>query len=125
MTLTIDTFTSTDLDKPYEGSWYTITGCGGDLQEWVYGYNENLAKESIGRPVRWVSTTGEAVNAYARSRARGFAHVSPEDLYPGDLLFLMFPLTALKTGALAMFKLAWHDRWFDDVIDNMVRSVGG
>ena len=41
---------------------------------------------------------------------------------PG-LTFLLFPLTDLNTGKLAMFKMRMQDRWFDDIINNM-RAMG-
>ena len=27
------------FEKMYKGSYYTIVGCGGDLEEWKNGYN--------------------------------------------------------------------------------------
>ena len=39
-----------NLQEAYNGSYYTILGAGGDLQEWVDGYNQMLAEEGIGKP---------------------------------------------------------------------------
>lgn len=95
-----------------EGSFYTIIGAGGDLQEWVDGYNQWLAEEEIGRPIKWFMTTGQQVNEYARPSNR-------DDMFPADLTFLLFPLDGLHVGKLAIFKLTHQDRWFDDVVANM------
>lgn len=37
------------LDKAYKGSYYTITGTGGDINEWKEGYQDLLDKENIGK----------------------------------------------------------------------------
>lgn len=36
---------------------------------------------------------------------------------------LMFPLDGLNVGKLAMFKIRFGVRWFDDIVDNMERRV--
>ena len=54
-----------------------------------------FAAEHLGRPIR-----------------------SGDKFKPG-LPFLLFPLTDLNTGRLAMFKMMMQDRWFDDIINNM------
>ena len=107
----------TDLDPAYKGSYYTIPGAGGDLAEWTTGYEDLLAKENIGKPTVWYTTTGAAVNSYAGEG------VAARDQFPSDLTFLLFPLDGLNAGKLAMLKLAMADRWFDDIIDNMRREV--
>lgn len=99
-----------DLAVAYEGSYYTISGCGGDLSEWTQGYEDLLAKEGIGRPVQWLQTTGAAINLFA-----GQTH----DPYPLDTVVLMFPLTGLNPHTLPIFKIRMEDRWFRDIIDNM------
>lgn len=103
-----------DLKKAYDGSYYTILGAGGSLDDWINGYEELMEKAGIGKPTEWVKTTGGAINDYARpSKARDFFH--------SDLVVLMFPLDGLHTGKLAMFKMQMEDRWFDDIADNMTR----
>lgn len=110
---TITTITTLDdLAKAYDGSYYTIEGAGGDLNEWVEGYEGLLAEEGIGKPVEWFTTTGAAVNLYAHPS-------NPNDLYKFDLTFLMFPLDGLDIGKLAIFKIKMQDRWFDDIVQNM------
>lgn len=106
----------TDLQQAYDGSYYFIAGAGGDLQEWVNGYNEMLKEREIGEPVEWFQTTGAAVNHFAE---HGGYWVSDQDHFPDDLPCLLFPLVGLEVGRLSMFKLLAQDRWFDDVIDNM------
>ena len=44
-----------------------------------------------------------------------------DNAYPDDLTFLMFPLTGLNMGRLAIFKILMSDRWFDDIVDNNCR----
>lgn len=104
------------LEDAYEGSYYCIAGAGGDLQEWVDGYEKLMEEAEIGKPVKWYRTNGAAVNAYASERGM----VAKPNQFQSDLVILLFPLDDLAVGALAIFKLQMQDRWFDDVIDNMV-----
>ena len=98
------------FEEMYEGSYYTITGCGGDLKEWMDGYEKMLKEEGIGRPVEWVEFTGKDMNEHF--------HLKGSVAYHDDLHFLAFPLDGLNVGKLAMFKLAMQDRWFDDIVEN-------
>ena len=41
--------------------------------------------------------------------------------YPDDLVFLAFSLDGLDVGKLAMFKLRFGARWFDDIVENNAR----
>lgn len=106
-----------NLEKAKAGSFYTICGCGGDLQQWVDGYNEMLKEQGIGRPSEWFVTTGGRVNDFAAQY--GDIEIASRDQFKNDLTFLMFPLDGLDVGKLAMFKLVMQDRWFDDIVDNM------
>jgi len=108
---------STDLTEAYDGSYYFIAGAGGDLSEWVNGYNALLNQNEIGEPVEWFQTTGATVNLFA-ARKKG-AVIADADQFPDDLTCLLFPLDGLNAGKLAIFKLQMEDRWFDDVIQNM------
>lgn len=100
----------TQLDEFYQGSYYTITGAGGDLSEWEDGYKELLEKDKIGTPKAFYSFTGDMVNhKYG---------LTGDNAFPIDLHFISFPLEGLDTGKLAMFKITMGDRWFDDIIDN-------
>lgn len=113
-------FLDTDeLQQAYDHSWYTIAGCGGDLDAWVKGVEHLLAKEGIGKPTAWYQTNGAAVNLFAAKRAP-LSGVDEKDQFKGDLILLLFPLDGLSTK-LPLFKMQMQDRWFDDVIDNMVR----
>lgn len=109
--------TLTDLAVARNGSYYTIAGCGGDLADWTQGYEKLLKEEGIGTPIEWFTTSGAAVNEFAR-KARG-GEIHPNDQYPLDLVFLLFPLNGLVISKLAFFKLGMQDRWFDDIIANM------
>jgi hypothetical protein len=103
-----------DLQRAYDGSFYTIAGAGGDLQEWIDGYTQALEAAGLPAPTEWFTTTGESVNAYA-----GDIPDPARDQFQPDLPFLLFPLDGMPGGQIAMFKLQCQDRWFDDVIDNM------
>lgn len=110
------TLPAADLDDAYSGSYFTIFGAGGDLSEWAEGLTEMLEEKEIGTPAGFVTTTGGDINRFASQRG-----MTDEDVeFNGDLTVLMFPLSGLHAGRLAMFKLAMGARWFDDVIDNMV-----
>ena len=104
-----------NLREAYNGSYYTILGAGGDLQEWVDGYNQMLAEEGIGKPQAWFKATGAAVN-------KEFG-LTGNEAFKARLTILFFPLDDLDIGRLAIFKLRMSDRWFDDVIDNSLRRL--
>lgn len=99
--------------EAYDGSYYTITGAGGDLQQWKDGYQELLTKEGIGTITKWIEFTGLDMNRLGR--------LSGDNAYPSSIKFLAFPLDNLDIGKLAIFKLHMQDRWFDDIIDNNAR----
>lgn len=109
-----DMYKIADLEAAKAGSFYTILGAGGELQDWIDGYEDHMAEQGIGKPTEWFLTSGGSINDFARPARR-------EDNFPRDLAVLMFPLDGLNTGKLAMFKLVMEDRWFDDIVDNMGR----
>lgn len=96
--------------KAYHGSYYTILGCGGNLDDWKNGYQELFDKENIGKITSWIEFTGNDLNE--------FCHLEGDNAYPADLACLAFPLNNLNINKLAIFKLNMEDRWFDDIIDN-------
>lgn len=98
------------FDMLEQGSWYTITGCGGDLDEWKKGYTNLMVKEGIGAPQEWLDFTGEEMNMHY--------NLTGDNAYPPELHFLAFPLDDLNVGKLCMFKLRMDDRWFDDIVAN-------
>ena len=106
-----------DLEKAYEGSYYFIAGTGGELTEWVSGYEDLMVQREIGTPTAWLKTNGATVNGFASQHHRSL--IVSNDQFPGDLACLLFPLEGLDVGRLAMFKLQMEDRWFDDVVQNM------
>jgi hypothetical protein len=106
-----------DLEAAYEGSYYFVAGAGGDLEEWITGYEGLMKEQEIGTPTQWLATNGAAINLFASEKLGG--QIVNDDQYPSDLTCLLFPLNDLHVGRLAMFKLQMQDRWFDDVIQNM------
>lgn len=102
-----------NLAKAQAGSWYFIAGCGGSLDEWIEGYEKALAEKGIGKPVAWYWTTGAEIN-----ELKGMIY-GARDAFPADLTCLLFPLDGLNVGKLAIFRIEWQDRWFDDVLANM------
>ena len=103
------------FEKAYNGSYYTITGCGGSLDEWKNGYTEMLNRYEIGTPTEWIDFTGKDMNEVYE--------LVGDNAYQDDLHFLAFPLDGLNIGKLAMFKIMAHDRWFDDIVDNNSRRM--
>jgi hypothetical protein len=82
-----------------------LQGCGGELQEWVDGVNEMLAKEGI------------LLNESKFSKIDAFKH--------DDLTNLLFHLTddvKLNIGKLAMWRLRTHGvfggTWLSDYVPN-------
>lgn len=101
------------LQKAYEGSYYTIIGCGGDLNEWKCGYQDHLFKEDVGTIKEWIEFTGKDMNETY--------HLTGTNAYQDDLHFLAFPLDGLNINKLAIFKIMMGDHWFDDIVDNNLR----
>lgn len=99
------------FEKAYNGSYYTITGVAGE-DEYKKGYQEELDHREIGKIEEWYSFTGKEFNEYYGVNR-----------FPNTLHFLCFPLDGLKISKLAMLKLSWGDRWFDDIVDNLNTSV--
>lgn len=98
------------FERAYNGSYYTIIGCGGDLNDWKNGYNKMLNEQGIGTPTEWIEFTGKDMNEV-------YGLVG-DNAYQDDLHFLSFPLDGLNIGKLAMFRMITGDMWFDDVVDN-------
>ena len=110
-----NTIAKVNLQEAYKGSYYTIIGAGGDLQEWLDGYEKMLAEKEIGKPKAWFSAKGAQVN-------KEFG-LTGNEAFKTRLTILFFPLDGLDVSRLAIFKLRMGDRWFDDVIDNSLRRL--
>ena len=105
-----------NFDVMERGSWYTITGAGGNVEEWKTGYQDLMNEEGIGTIKEWVEFTGADMNARYG--------LTDDNAYPDDLHFLAFPLDGLDGDKLAMFKLRMRDRWFDDIVaNNAIRQI--
>lgn len=99
------------FSKLYNGSYYTIIGCGGDLNEWKNGYQELLDKEGIGTIKEWHTFKGKDFNANFNKKE-----------FKQTVIFLSFPLDGLNIEKLAIFKLRMGDRWFDDIVNNAIEN---
>lgn len=97
----------------YNGSYYTILGCAGELSEWTAGYRQLLESQGIGTPQVFFAFKGADMNE--------FYGLTGENAYRDELTCLMFPLDGLDVSKLAIFKLKAGDRWFDDIVDNNQR----
>lgn len=98
------------FEKAYTGSYYTITGAGGDLEKWKQGIQGLLDKQEIGTIKEWITFTGKDMNENYS--------LTGNNRYPDNLTFLAFSLEGLNVGKLAIFKIMMGDRWFDDIVDN-------
>ena len=100
-----------NLNKAYKNWYYTIVGAGGDVQEWIDGYEKMLAEKQIGKPINWFYCKGTDINEKY--------NLADEDKINNDLVFLFFPLDGLPVDRLAVFKIAMQDHWFTDYVDNI------
>lgn len=102
------------LEEAYKGSYYTIIGAGGDINEWKNGYSDMLKQQDIGNISNWIEFTGKDMNE--EFMLEGY------NKYPDNLHFLAFSLVGLNITKLALFKLQMGDRWFDDIVDNLTAN---
>lgn len=108
--------TNSMLKKAYDGSYYTIVGAGGDINEWKQGYQDLLDKEGIGKIKEWIEFTGDDMNKEFQ--------LTGDNAYEPDLHFLAFSLDGLNLSKLAIFKIRMQDRWFNDIVDNNASRQG-
>jgi hypothetical protein len=106
-----------NLAEAYAGSFYTISGAGAPLEDWEAGMNGLLEQNEIGKPSAWFQTTGRDVNKFAAARG------TVTNPFQDDLTIIMFPLTGLAGAKLSIFKVMAGDRWFDDLVDNMIERA--
>ncbi|MBO7735988.1 MAG: hypothetical protein J6S67_25690 [Methanobrevibacter sp.] len=90
------------LDAAYLGSYYTITGCGGDLNDWINGYEKLLREQNIGKPKEWLHFTGKDMNEKYG--------LTGKNRYANDLNFLAFPIEELNDGIIK-FKMQMVKKW--------------
>lgn len=111
------------LNPAYSNSHFTICGAGGDRQEWIDGITTLFEEKGVGTPKEFIFITGADVNAYAEHRIEfaGTGYVKAEDYFQPDLTILMIPTDGLYMGRLALLKVNMEARWFDDIIDNMIK----
>ena len=101
------------LDKAYKGSYLTVIGAGGSIEDWKEGLQSMFDREKIGKVSEWIVFNGTDMNT--KYKLKG------SKAYPGDLTFLACPLDGLDVGKLAMFRLRFDPnsmKWFSDIVDN-------
>ena len=98
------------LDELYDCSAFTVVGAGGPLDEWMNGINKSLKERGIGTVEEFYTFNGSQMNKRY--------HLTGNNAYNNDLTFLAFKLDGLNISKLAMFKLDFGARWFDDIVDN-------
>lgn len=100
------------IQQAYDDWYYTILGAGGDLNEWIEGYQKLCNTKNIGTIKQWYVTKGSVLNQKW--------NLEGNDRFKDDLTILMFDYEGMNIGKLAIFKLNMGDRWFTDIIDNAV-----
>jgi hypothetical protein len=110
--------TEITFEDMVKGSFYTITGVGGDITEWVDGYEKMLAEVGLPAPEYWIQFLGYQMNIHFG--------LTGTNRYKHDLNFLAFPIENMspQIGILAKFKIVNEDRWFDDIVQNNSRREG-
>ena len=103
-----------ELQEVYDGSCYTICGCGGDISEWPDGVSDMLMDKGIGRPKTFYTFGGKLLNEFAGPNG---------DPFKEEIIILSFSHEGLDVGKLSMFKIGMGDHWFDDIVDNMRRRA--
>jgi hypothetical protein len=102
------------LQQAYNGNYYTIIGCEGDLNEWKEGYAKILSDSCIGTIRHWIEFNGADMNSVYG--------LTGDNAYQPDLHFLAFRLEKdMDINKLAFLKLRLGDRWFNDIVDNNMR----
>ena len=96
-----------NLDDAKRGNYYTIAYAGGELREWVDGYNAMLEEQEIGKPTAWYYCKGRDLNNYVGKRS-----------FRATKTVLLFPLDGLDISRLAPFKIRMGDHWLDDMVSN-------
>lgn len=106
--MSITNITSDDLRRMNEKEGLVLLGCGGDLQEWVDGINEELTKHGI------------LLNNTKFTDCQSFTH--------NNLTCLLFPFenVELDIGKFAIWRLKTYESfagaWLSDFVPN---NLGG
>lgn len=120
-TITITELDAETLSQAYDNSYFTITGAGGSLQDWINGYSELLERRGVSAPIAWFTCKGADVNLYFRELG---LVAQPHDLFQEDVTLLMFnPSDTDNVMGLSLFRMEMRDRWFDDIVDNVRRRA--
>lgn len=104
--------TTDKFDDFYKGSALTIAGMlPEEAQLYVDYFKENDV--DVDEAIDGYIYTGKQINEKY--------HLTGENAYPVDIHFLTIPLKAFKTN-VALLRMGIGGRWFDDIIDNKVRT---
>lgn len=109
---------SEKFSRAYNGSYYTAIGCGGNIDEWIEGYDRYI-RMSVDDDF---DIHKEDVIMFSGADMNSFFGLTGTNAYDPELKFLAFSYrTCSQIGKLAIFKLSMRDRWFDDIVDNNAR----
>jgi hypothetical protein len=100
---------STDFDKMYNDSYFTIMDIG-DPQKAIDFLSEEMEEAGIGVPKKWFTFTGSDMNDHYG--------LSDDFEYENSIVFLSFPLDGLESGPLYKLKLRLGADWFNDIVDH-------
>lgn len=105
--------TADDLDRAYDGWYYTVRADEDEnLEVLIDKVETELTHMDIAVPKRWYAVDGRTINGKFGLRP-GYIKNKDE--------FLMFDPEGMNLQDLACFKLLARDRWFTDIIDNARR----
>lgn len=100
------------FDDFYNGSALTFAGMlPEEAQLYVDYFKENGAV--VDEEIDGYIYNGEQMNTRY--------HLTGDNAYPSDIHFLTIPLKAFKTN-VALLRMGIGGRWFDDIVDNNVRT---
>lgn len=99
-----------DLDKLYKGSYSTILGAGGPIEEWIDGISDWMKENDLGEMSDIYVFKGSDVN-----KKYG---LSGKNQFKNDLVILAWSNNKINMSKYAVKRLSMGIRWFDDIIDN-------
>jgi len=107
--------TNMTLERLENGSAFTVSGAGGNINDWAIGLKKMLKDKNIGHVDIFYTWTGKFMNETYK--------LSGKVAYPDNFVFIAFPIEGMDIGKLAIFKMEFGARWLDDIVDNNTRHM--